>query len=284
MIGSARRLSGCAARRSYALRGAVPAPTPSHHPPLTSRPASAVPRPRPARHPPPAAAASAAPPAGAARTAVPPPFAPQRAHQCIDVAQPVDQPDLQRSLAQHEAAVEQRRLVALQPAAAPRPHPVLEPDVQRIQQVLHERHVLRILRTERIEPRLVRPGGIEPPLHPDPRQQIGKAEAAAAHPDRPHDAHRVGVDLVGRAGQPVAARRAHLADHRHTRSLCSSARRRISEAIRSDCTGDPPGLSMSMITGRPCAERNARLISGVAVAADSMPGRAAISPCRDVGR
>ena len=66
--------------------------------------------------------------------------------------------------------------------------------MQRIQQLLHERHILRLLRTERIEPRLVGTRGVKPTLDADTRQHVGKCKSAAAHADRSHDAHRIGVD------------------------------------------------------------------------------------------
>ena len=49
------------------------------------------------------------------------------------------------------------------------------------------------------------PGGVEPPLHPEPLDQPVQPEALADHPDRADDRRGVRVDLVGRAGQPVAA-------------------------------------------------------------------------------
>jgi len=71
--------------------------------------------------------------------------APERPHQSIDIGHPVDQP----------------RLLPRQPPGAASAHPILEARVQPVEQRLDECHVLRLLRQERIEPRLVRAGGVE---------------------------------------------------------------------------------------------------------------------------
>ena len=79
-------------------------------------------------------------------------------------------------------------------------------------------HVLGLLRQERIEHRLVLARGVEPPLDADLLDQLVEAERAADHADRADDGGCIGDDLVGRAGDHVAAGRRDIldeGDHRH---------------------------------------------------------------------
>lgn len=54
--------------------------------------------------------------------------------------------------------------------------------------------------------------GVEAAFDADACDEVGEAEAAAADADRGDEAHRVGVDLIGGAGDPVAAGGADVAD------------------------------------------------------------------------
>ena len=65
--------------------------------------------------------------------------------------------------------------------------------------------VVRILRQERIEHRLVLARSIKPALDADLGDQLVETERAADHADRADDRTRIGNDLVGGAGEHVAA-------------------------------------------------------------------------------
>ena len=79
--------------------------------------------------------------------------------------------------------------------------------------------VLRLLRQERIEHRLVLAGGVEPPLDADLLDQLVEAERRADHADRADDRGGIGDDLVGRAGDHVAAGGGDVLDERQHRKL-----------------------------------------------------------------
>ena len=82
----------------------------------------------------------------------------------FDIAKPVDQAECKRAVAEHEAAVEYRRLFAFQPVTATLSHPGLEPLVQIVEQVSDELYIFRAFWAERIKSRLVASGGVEPSL------------------------------------------------------------------------------------------------------------------------
>src|SRR5262245_20633326 len=65
--------------------------------------------------------------------------------------------------------------------------------------------VLRLLRQERVEHSLMITGGVEPALDTELVDELGKAERAADHADGADDRGRVADDLVGGAGDHVAA-------------------------------------------------------------------------------
>ncbi len=127
--------------------------------------------------------------------------------------------------------------------------------VQVVQQLPRERDVLWPLRAERVEPRLVLAGRVEPPLDTDPRDRVSDPEAAADDADGADDAQLVRDDLVPGAGEPVAARCANLGNHGpHFRTLLFGVaadagcdqfglNRRAAGAI--DVEQDGPALSRS---------------------------------------
>src|SRR5207249_9110013 len=63
-----------------------------------------------------------------------------------------------------------------------------------------------LFREERIEHRLALARRIDPALHTELLQEPGKSESAAEHPDRADDRGLIADDLIGRAGDHVAAR------------------------------------------------------------------------------
>ena len=71
-------------------------------------------------------------------------------------------------------------------------------------------HVLRLLRQERVERVLVGAGGIDPPLDAHLVDQLMHAEGRRDHADGADDGACVGIDLVAREGQQIAARRRHV--------------------------------------------------------------------------
>ena len=80
-------------------------------------------------------------------------------------------------------------------------------------------HVLRVLRQERVEHRLVLARRIEPPLDAELVHQPDEAEGAADHPDRADDRGRIADDLVAGAGDHVAAGGGDVLGERDHRSL-----------------------------------------------------------------
>ena len=78
--------------------------------------------------------------------------------------------------------------------------------MQLLQQGLQPRRILRALRPEGVPEAFLGAGRAQPPLHPQPFQRAGEAEAGGDDADRAQDARRIGDDLVRRAGDPVAAR------------------------------------------------------------------------------
>ena len=103
---------------------------------------------------------------------------------------------------------------------------------------LEARDVLGVLGQERIEHRLVGAGRIDAPLDADLLDQLGKAERRADHADRADDRGRVGDDLVGRAGDHVAARGRDVLDEGDDRALLL-ARRAGGCAGTRDATAPP---------------------------------------------
>src|SRR6187399_2390732 len=77
--------------------------------------------------------------------------------------QAVDQPELQPALGGPELAGEQHRLLALELAAAPLAHPVLEAVMDLALQALEALDVLGVLVAKGIEHRLVLAGSVDPP-------------------------------------------------------------------------------------------------------------------------
>ena len=97
-------------------------------------------------------------------------------------------------------------------------HPAAEHLVQLVLQPAQPHDVFRLLGQERVEARLGLARGVEPPLDTDPLEQALEPEALADHSDRADDRRGVGVDLVRRAGEPVAAGRRDVfaeGEHRH---------------------------------------------------------------------
>ena len=76
---------------------------------------------------------------------------------------------------------------------------------------------------------------MDAPFHADARDQVLEAEARADDPDRAHDRTRIGDDLVGGAGQPVAARSGHVFDE-------GDDRQALLGGMHPDALGDQRGL------------------------------------------
>ncbi len=74
-------------------------------------------------------------------------------------------------------------------------------------QLLQVAHVLLVLGKKRVELRLALACGIDAALDAELGQHLREAEAGGDHADRADDGRAVGIDLVGRAGEPIAARR-----------------------------------------------------------------------------
>ena len=85
--------------------------------------------------------------------------------------------------------------------------------MQVIEQFLGERHVLGTLGQKGVEPRLVPPCRVEPAIDPKSRDQTVETEPAAANAHRSPRCSWGWRDLIGGAGNPVAARGAGIADH-----------------------------------------------------------------------
>ena len=154
-------------------------------------------------------------------------------------------------------AGEQVVFAAVELAAAPRLHQLDEALVDSSLDRLQALDVLRVFRQERIEHRLVdRPTCRCRRSTPIFSISLVKAERAADHADRADDRGRIGDDLVGRAGDHVAAGGRDIldeGDHRHA----SSRRRARGCAGRSGATAtaEPPG---ELIRQRDRAARGAR--------------------------
>ena len=119
--------------------------------------------------------------------------------------------------------------------------------------------VLGLLRQERIEHDLVLAGGVDPPLDPELLDRLVEAERGADHADRPDDRGRIADDLVGRAGDHVAARGRDVLDEAITGRFFSSASWRMRRKIRCDCTAEPPGELITSATA--FAPRTAKALS-----------------------
>src|SRR6185437_15110218 len=105
-----------------------------------------------------------------------------------------------------DVAVEERRLVALEPRAAAQADDVLEAAVDVALERLEALHPHLVLGEEGIEQRLALARRVEPAADAEAAQQLGEAEAAADDPDRAEDRGLLGEDLVAGEGQPIAAR------------------------------------------------------------------------------
>ena len=110
-------------------------------------------------------------------------------------------------------------VVALEPGAARARTCSLKPSWMSPCKRVQPRDVLGVLRPERVEQRLALAGGVDAPLDAERCDQLLEAEAGADHADRADDRGCVGEDLVGGAGQPVAARGRHVLDEGKHRQL-----------------------------------------------------------------
>src|SRR5262249_7076394 len=81
------------------------------------------------------------------------------------------------------------------------------------------RNVVRLLRQEGIEHRLVLARGVQPPLDAEFLDQSAKAERPADHADRTDDRRWIADDLVARTGDHVAAGRRNVLDEYQIRQL-----------------------------------------------------------------
>jgi hypothetical protein len=79
-------------------------------------------------------------------------------------------------------------------------------------QALQALDVLRLFGPKGVEHRLALARGVHAPLDADARDQVLKAETRADDADRAHDRMGIDDDLVGGAGEPVAAGRRHVLD------------------------------------------------------------------------
>ena len=143
---------------------------------------------------------------------------------------------------------------AVELAAAARLHQIDEARVDFPLDRLEPRHVLGLLRQERIEHRLVLAGGVEPPLDADLLDQLGEAERAADHADRTDDRGRVGRrSRRPRRRSCSRRRRATSSTKAITGIFFSSAS--CGCAGRSDATAprEPPGELIDSATARRCA-------------------------------
>jgi len=136
-----------------------------------------------------------------------------------ELAQPVDQAHLEAALGGPEFTREQRRVGALQAGAAALAHPVLEAVVDLDLQARQALDVVGLLRAKRIEHRLALARGMDAALDAEAGDEILEAEARADHADRAHDRGGIGDDLVGGAGQPIAARGGDILDEGDHRQL-----------------------------------------------------------------
>ena len=110
-------------------------------------------------------------------------------------------------------------VVALELGAAALAHPVLEAVVDLGLQPLQALDVLGILVAKRIEHRLLVARGMDTPLDAEACDQVLEAEARRDHADRADDRGGIGDDLVGGAGEPVAARGGDVLDEGDHRQL-----------------------------------------------------------------
>ena len=103
------------------------------------------------------------------------------------------------------------------------------------------------------------PGGVEPPLHPEPLDQPVQPEALADHPDRARRS-RWRARRSRRPRRPASSRRRRPRPRR-TRApapRASSAKPRIRSATRADWVGDPPGELICSPTATRPSGANAR--------------------------
>src|SRR5581483_3470097 len=133
-----------------------------------------------------AQAAAPAAPLGRHR-AQPHALAVARAQRLADLAQPVDQAELERAPAEPGLAAEQLGLVGLQLGAAARAHQRFEVLVDLGLQPLQALDILRPLRREAVEQRLALARGVEPALDAELLDRAIEAEPGADHADRADD-------------------------------------------------------------------------------------------------
>lgn len=101
-------------------------------------------------------------------------------------------------------------------------------------QALQAHDVFGLLGPKRIEHRLVLAWTcMDAAFHADARDQVLEAEARTGH-RRSHDRTRIGDDLVGGAGEPVATRGGNILDEGDDGSPFSAACSRMRWAIRAD--------------------------------------------------
>ena len=137
-----------------------------------------------------------------------------------------------------------------------------------------------VLRPERVEHRLAGARGVDAPLDAEPRDQVLEAEAGGITPIEPTIELRVGEDLVGGAGEPVAAGGAPRPRRRRsTGTFFSAASAGSARRSAPTAPANRPGELIDSATalapadGEGRARAPARGRQGEAAAAQRRPGR-----------
>ena len=129
-------------------------------------------------------------------------------------------PSATRRLSRPELSGEDLGVLVLgEHLAAARPDDLDEVVVHFLLDRAQPRHVLRLLRLERVEDHLGLAGRVDAALHPDLAHRVDEAEAGGDDADRADDRRRIDDDLVAGAGDHVAARRADVLDEDDDRLL-----------------------------------------------------------------
>src|SRR5215211_6778884 len=116
-----------------------------------------------------------------------------------DVAEPVDEAEIERLRPDPEGAGEEIVVGIVELFAPAVTDEADEHIVDLALESLQAHHIFRILGPERIEHRLALAGGMHPPLDADALDQFMEAEARGNDADRADDGGRIGIDLVRRA-------------------------------------------------------------------------------------